>query len=202
MNTSPYPFHIVNKQSIPAKKKVRREKSILSELLENDVSLWFIAGKRKELLRDFNFICIKVSELTKDVIFNLISHVVFVSNKVNAQLSRNWFCYAWKEKSMKRNTWIEERQGCISRETESFWVSTRLSLVIKADFGTLRISSPFLSSRTAPKPLLQMHPEKRINKLSSTIVRNMIHSYLLICAVSLVSLVDKKNINKKKTKLK
>lgn len=94
LNTSPYPFHIVNKQSIPAKKKVRREKSILSELLENDVSLWFIAGKRKELLRDFNFICIKVSELTKDVIFNLISHVVFVSNKVNAQLSRNWFCYA------------------------------------------------------------------------------------------------------------
>lgn len=41
----------------------------------------------------------------------------------------------------------------------------KLSVVIKADFGTLRISSPLLRSLTAPKPLLQNSPNNTIERV-------------------------------------
>lgn len=65
---------------------------------------------------------------------------------------------------LRRKTWTEEREECLFTARHSFLSSIiTLSLVIKADFGTLRIISPLLRSLTAPKPLLQ-HSPKQYNK--------------------------------------
>lgn len=52
-----------------------------------------------------------------------------------------------------------EREECPLTATKSLSSFNRLSLVIKADFGTLRTSSPLLILRAAPKPLLQHSPK-------------------------------------------